>query len=151
MAEIARAPFAEACWYLAATREQFRLAGALAVVGPGCGDAPLAAARARAWGNLSDAARAQFSWPQPGLPLPEEGGAEAEGGAADGDAAAPGGEAAAAAPQPGAAPPLDTFCLLVLSVSRVDWLRLRGNQRSVFERRGGGGGAEGWTTQAVTP
>ncbi len=89
-------PRAEACWYFAETREQYRIAGAVQMV---TGDE-----RLPLWEALSAKARQQFVWPHPGQPR-----------------AAP--EAfAIAAP---ALPP-ETFWVLRLQPDRVDRLALRG-------------------------
>ncbi len=91
VADAARNDGAEAAWYFPVTREQWRVAGRLCVVGHagvlagtppggsgdvggggGGGDA-LQAARADAWHALSDAARAQFAWPMPAAARPMAG------------------------------------------------------------------------------
>ena len=57
LAEIALQPMGEACWYFTNTREQFRLRGELTADG-----ASDSVQRRATWGNLSDAAKAQFFW-----------------------------------------------------------------------------------------
>lgn len=89
-------------------------------------------ARGRAWRNMSESGRKQFAWPSPGVPLPEPGSPPEPDNIAELTA--------------DAAPPLDTFCLVVLRVEGVDWLRLKGNQRTVFHRT-----AEGWDATDVSP
>ena len=144
VAEAALNPAAEVAWYLPVTREQYRVSGTLDVVQEGRGnaaaaaaaaaagaasgdattaasadaDAALAAARRKAWANMSDAGRAQFVWPHPGLPR-------------IGDD-----EAAFTRPAPdGAGDPAADFCLVVLRVDAVDYINLRQNRRIVFTRR----------------
>ncbi|MBE9113947.1 pyridoxamine 5'-phosphate oxidase family protein, partial [Nodosilinea sp. LEGE 07298] len=60
--DIAAHSWAEACWYFTETREQFRLAGPIQVVGAAA-DSALTEARQKAWDSLSDNARQQFYWP----------------------------------------------------------------------------------------
>jgi pyridoxamine 5'-phosphate oxidase len=102
--DIATHPWAEACWYFTVTREQFRLAGPIQVVT--AADTALTAARQSAWDALSDRARQQFYWPDPGQP-----------------------RAAAAdfADHPTAATPPETFGLLLIDPHQVDHLELRGD------------------------
>jgi PPOX class probable FMN-dependent enzyme len=66
MDQIARNPWTEVCWYFPKTREQFRLSGQLTAIGSGSGDRDLDALRHRAWQELSDRAKTQFFWPEPG-------------------------------------------------------------------------------------
>ncbi|GBF99896.1 hypothetical protein Rsub_12692 [Raphidocelis subcapitata] len=111
-------PAAEVAWYLPVTREQYRVTGALRVVAAGDGDAALAAARRKAWTNMSDAGRSQFVWPHPGLPRI----------AAD--------EAAFLQPAPDSAgDPVADFCLVVLNVEAVDYINLKQNRRIVFSQQ----------------
>ncbi len=142
--------------------EQFRLTGTLTLVGAdGSGSAELQAARRRAWNKLSDAGRAQFAWPHPGLPkdvfTPPSATTAAP---ADAAAATPGNGASAAASTAAAAAgaqqqqqqrpgegqqqvaegapaelePLPTFCLGVMHVSHVDYIQLFDDLRVVYER-----------------
>lgn len=64
-AHLRNAPFAEIVAYLPTRREQFRLAGAVKVIGQGDDNA----VRQRFWQTLSDAARATFYWPIIGQPV----------------------------------------------------------------------------------
>lgn len=86
------------------------------------------------WNSLSPAARDQFSWPHPGLPLPEE---------------APS-EAAEETPGPHQ-PPLAPFCLVILEPWNVDYLSLRGNRRIKFARDGTVEGGVVWSETSVNP
>jgi PPOX class probable FMN-dependent enzyme len=60
---------AEICWYFTKTREQFRIRGKLQLVTSEEADSQLQLARQTTWENLSDAARSQFTWSDPGQPL----------------------------------------------------------------------------------
>lgn len=138
-------PHAELGWYFVASREQFRVEGTVRVVtgtegdGDGNGDGDVAAAaRRQAWQGMSDAARLQFAWPEPGAPQPPEG-------------VDPAVFLSPSPPPPkGDEPPPDTFVLLVVEPSRVDHLQLRPSPqvRRVHTKGGGDGG---WATVAVNP
>lgn len=85
-------------------------------------------ARTKLWGDLSDGARKQFVYPQPGSPRSDSSAF---------DRAPPGGDTA----------PLDTFALIVLEVESVDYVELFKNERIVFQEEGSGE----WSEQAVNP
>jgi hypothetical protein len=92
--------------------------------------------RRQVWGNLSDAAREQFYWDDPGLPFapssddamsttptsPPTGGRDVDG---------------------RVLPPPDNFLLMLLYPFRVDYLRLTDNYRRVDEWCAKGGGGTG--------
>jgi PPOX class probable FMN-dependent enzyme len=120
----------EACWYFPNTREQFRLAGQLTLVGANHSDQSLKNARQTTWQDLSDSARLQFAWPHPG-----------EARADDNSAFSP--------PPPNPEQPLPNFCLLLLEPVQVDHLELRGNpqNRSLYSQNSD----RGWLKQAVNP
>lgn len=118
-------PWAEACWYFTVTREQFRLAGQLTLIGPhnDPGDC-----RQKAWQAMSDKARQQFYWPQPGQ-----------------------NRSNANAFEPTTVSmehPTDSFSVLLLTPERVDYLALSGHphDRHIYERWAGE-----WKVQAVNP
>jgi len=101
------------------------------------------------WCNLSDNARLQFGWPDPGVPrepLPDEKSMDAR-------------DEADFKPDPAPKPtePADTFALLLLRPARVDQLCLKGfpQRRTVYSREAasqGDGVEEGaWIHQAVNP
>jgi hypothetical protein len=113
----------EMVWWFGKTSEQYRIAGEVQFIGAGHveadGDEELATelliARKQQWGNLSDMARQQFYWGQPGV--------------AHGT-----GAAAAAAPPAGGRdaegkvlPVPDTFLLMLLWPKSVKYLRLTDN------------------------
>jgi pyridoxamine 5'-phosphate oxidase len=102
--EIAQNPWAEACWYFAKTREQFRIAGTLELI-----DAQTEHCqpeRQAAWEKMSAAGRAQFYWQLPGAARTEQGDVTVE------------------------STPAPDFCLLLLNPVMVDRLELRGNPQA---------------------
>ena len=107
IAQIQQQPNTEACWYFTKTREQFRLRGQLTPITADTSPADLAATRRQLWQKISDNARLQFVWPQPGAARVE-----------DSDAFSP--------RPPDSQEPLDTFCALLLTPQEIDYLSLRG-------------------------
>lgn len=67
--QIAHDTKAEACWYFADARVQWRLRGRVSVAG--VRSRKHQALRAEVWARLSDSSRQRFLWPAPGLPLCE--------------------------------------------------------------------------------
>ena len=126
--EIHLSPFAEACWYLPVTREQFRLSGGIKIIGSESQEKDGRAARRRAWDAMSPAGRAQFTWPNPREPRAENDEAFEQ--------------AASVEPEP-------TFCLVVLSVDSCDYVQLFENKRTLFERLPGD--REGFSHTEVNP
>lgn len=120
----------EVCWYFPNSREQFRLAGQLTLIGVNHLDSALQNARQRTWQDLSDAARLQFAWPDPGQARTED-------------------EGAFSPPPPDPKQPLPHFCLLLLDPVEVDHLELRGNpqNRWLYCKDP----AHNWVKQAVNP
>lgn len=126
--QIDRCPWGEACWYFPQTREQFRLQGPLTLVTETYLDPILAIARDRAWAELSDAARSQFAWPDPGDPR---------------------GDRNLFNPSPPAPDrPLSHFCLLLLDPLTVDHLELRGDpqNRRLYQLQN-----DGWSIHEINP
>ena len=66
--QIQQQPWAEICWYFPNTREQFRLSGCLTLIRDDNSHPIFQPARIKIWQELSDAARLQFAWPDPGKP-----------------------------------------------------------------------------------
>ena len=60
---------AEIAWYFTRTREQFRISALTTCVDYRCHSMEDSALRDQVWQQLSEAARAQFFWPGPGLPF----------------------------------------------------------------------------------
>lgn len=124
VAEIRHRPRVEVCWYLPATREQFRLRGEAATVGEQ--SAPeLMQLRADIWDRLSPETRRLFVSPPPGSPLD--------------DTAAP--------PAPPQAPPAD-FLLLMLAPDGIDHLALtrEPHRRTLYRRT-----AAQWRRKPLNP
>lgn len=126
--QIQQNTWGEVCWYFPKTREQFRLSGQLTLVQESHADLNLTKARQLQWQELSDAARVQFAWAEPGqLRSPD-------------DSFAP--------PAPDPLNPLPNFCLLLLNPMQVDHLELRGNpqNRYLYQQTG-----TEWTVKSVNP
>jgi pyridoxamine 5'-phosphate oxidase len=149
---------AEIVWWFGKTNEQYRIRGELVYVGSaeaadqqGDHDALLLArARKEQWGNLSDKAREQFYWPEPGLPYSNEGGASHVG-----VPSVVGGRDEAGV----LLPPPPTFLLVLLRPRRCEYLRLTDNYRQIDElvtaatavTAGCTAGDNVWTMQRVNP
>ncbi|MBV5260828.1 pyridoxamine 5'-phosphate oxidase [Synechococcus moorigangaii CMS01] len=114
MCHLAACPDAEIAWYFTKTREQFRLGGRVQWVTAGASSSsPFHQERQYTWQGLSDAARAQFVWPQPGDRRSEN--------------------PTDFQPVPiNASEPVSNFVLLIFQVTKVDHLELRGNPQNRF-------------------
>jgi PPOX class probable FMN-dependent enzyme len=128
--QIQHQSWGEVCWYFPKTREQFRFTGQLTLVGADDPNSALSNARQRTWQDLSDAARLQFAWPDPGKARTQD-------------------NAAFSPPSPNPEQPLPNFCLLLLDPIQVDRLELRGNpqNRWLYTRNN----SEDWYEEAVNP
>ena len=128
IADIKSQPQAEICWYFSKTREQFRIAGTLYTVTEEEGHFKLHKARQNTWQNLSEPARSQFAWSHPAQPLTDSSAFTVE--------------------TPDPEHPLSTFCLLLLTPTKIDRLQLKTDpqQRTLYTLQD-----ETWTTQAVNP
>ena len=118
--ELAPCPDLELSWYFTQTREQFRLQCS-AVIHSHWADADLH--RDALWRGLSDAAKAQFFWPEPGLP-------SGEGQLLEMTAHPPG-----------------TFVVIECRPQRVDHLVLAKTQRRTLSHMT----ASGWTEVSINP
>ena len=108
--EIGLNPSAEISWYLAATRDQFRLAGRISFL------EPEDVQRLETWRSISSPSRDQFNWPAPGGPF----------------------EPGASLPpivSGGVTTPPETFLVLIFRVDRVEQLHLTGrpHERTLSE------------------
>jgi pyridoxamine 5'-phosphate oxidase len=108
--QIESQPWGEICWYFPKTREQFRLLGKMILVSQNHENAELQKARQKTWEELSDGARIQFAWPDPGKAR------------ASREAFSPA--------LPNAFEPLENFCLLLLEPTKVEHLELRGEPQN---------------------
>ena len=101
----------EICWYFTVTREQFRLAGELTLVDRNHPDPQLQAARYSTWEQISDNARLQFTWANPGEPKSKN-------------------TKYIPISDIDINKPSDNFCLLILDPVKVDHLQLRGDPQN---------------------
>jgi PPOX class probable FMN-dependent enzyme len=122
----------EMVWWFAKSSEQYRIRGKLVFVGSGQFDLDetLASVRKQQWGNLSDSAREQFFWKDPGISYSGESTVPKGGRDDDGKVL----------------PPPDSFLLMLLFPTRVDYLRLADNFRQIDEIRDGS-----WSFSRVNP
>lgn len=126
----------EMLWWFAKTSEQYRIRGKLIYIGSSglIGDEAdkkvLFLARKEQWGNLSDTAREQFFWNDPGINYSGEATVPAGGRDAEGTLL----------------PPPDSFVLMFLLPHQVDYLRLGENYRQVDELKDGV-----WYSSRVNP
>ena len=127
--QIEQHPRGEVCWYFPKTREQFRLGGKLTLVKVDNPHPKLVKARETTWQEISDNARQQFTWPNPGETRVQASAFEL--------------------PPPNSANPLFNFCLLLLDPTKVEHLELRGEpqnrwlyQTDIYRT---------WSTQAINP
>ncbi|MEA5581764.1 Npun_F5749 family FMN-dependent PPOX-type flavoprotein [Nodularia harveyana UHCC-0300] len=109
--QIKKQPWAEICWYFPKTREQFRISGCLTLIGDDDSESSIQPARIKTWQELSDAARLQFAWPDPGKPRVNE-------------------PAAFEPSPPNPIQPVPNFCLLLLEPVEIDHLELRGEPQN---------------------
>ncbi|MEH2071376.1 MAG: Npun_F5749 family FMN-dependent PPOX-type flavoprotein [Nostoc sp.] len=128
--QIQQQPWAEICWYFPNTREQFRIAGCLTLVGNDDSHEDLQPARISIWQELSDAARLQFAWPDPGKARVNE-------------------AQAFEPPAPDPVQPLPNFCLLLLDPVQVDHLELRGEPQN--RRLYGRNENQEWFCEEINP
>jgi len=119
----------ELCWYFPKTREQFRLLGSLTLIKAEEQNSEFCQARLQLWSQLSDAARTQFAWADPGKPRSPE----------DGFNPSP----------PDPTIPLATFCLLLLDPTQVDHLELRGEPQNRY--RYSKDSQQTWSVESVNP
>lgn len=123
-------PIAEVVWWFAKSSEQYRIRGELKFIGEDESDSSLLISRKEMWGNLSDPAREQFFWKDPGLPFESDSVVPVGGRDDDGKIL----------------PPPDNFLMMLLYPQSCDYLRLGDNfrQNDVIEN-----GV--WTTKRVNP
>lgn len=120
----------EMVWWFSKSSEQYRIRGGLKFVGSDETDSKLITARKEQWGNMSDPAREQFYWKEPGLPF--DGQAEVPVGGRDEEGKV-------------LAPP-NNFLLMLLYPKRCDYLRLGDNYRQIDHLSN-----DDWNPEQVTP
>jgi len=110
--QIKSSPICEMVWWFSQSSEQYRIKGTLKLVSNESNELEeFKSARKQMWGNLSDPAREQFFWLQPGKeyegnPIVPIGGRDSDGKVLS---------------------PPDTFLLMLLLPSSVKYLRLKDN------------------------
>ncbi|KAL7525595.1 hypothetical protein ACHAXR_002422 [Thalassiosira sp. AJA248-18] len=128
----------EMVWWFPKSNEQYRISGRLQFIGSngplhsytdcqatsgssGQSNDYFVAERRQQWGNLSDMAREQFYWEKPGIPFvstsEQSKGVPAGGRDADGKVL----------------PPPDSFLLMLLYPTKIDYLKLGDNYRQIDE------------------
>ncbi|MEO0803680.1 MAG: Npun_F5749 family FMN-dependent PPOX-type flavoprotein [Cyanobacteria bacterium J06642_2] len=128
IAHLQAQPRAALCWYFSKTREQFRISGSVSVV-TSDSDGPWQLSRDRLWESLSSKGKLLWYWPQPKAPrTPSE-------------------TFTRALPAEADEPP-ESFVLLLLHPTEVDWLQLRGDPQHRFLYLLG---PEGWQGREVNP
>eukprot|EP00928_Gymnodinium_smaydae_P050561 TRINITY_DN34110_c0_g1_i1.p1 TRINITY_DN34110_c0_g1~~TRINITY_DN34110_c0_g1_i1.p1 ORF type:complete len:148 (-),score=22.39 TRINITY_DN34110_c0_g1_i1:55-498(-) len=125
---------AELVWWFAKSSEQYRVRGKLQFVGNGSfesdGDAFLQKLRREQWEYLSDPAREQFYWNDPGKPYTPQNQMPAGGRGGDGKIL----------------DPPDNFLLMLLHPHGVDYLRLGDNYHQIDILKN-----EEWNQERVNP
>jgi pyridoxamine 5'-phosphate oxidase len=123
VSEVSKCTRTELVWWFPKSSEQYRVRGHLCFVGGGQfqydEDPHLSSARKEQWGNLSDAAREQFFWQQPGIPYTSGESADVPLGGRNSEGKL--------------LPPPHTFLLMILRPYYVDYLRLGDNFRQLDE------------------
>ena len=129
-AQINHQCWGEICWYFTKTKEQFRISGNLLLINSHNSNSELIAARKAVWQKISDNARSQFIWPNPGESRTD-----------DLNLFSP------ATPSP--QEPVTNFCLLLLTPEKVDHLELRGEpqNRCLYTLQSNGD----WTINPINP
>ncbi|NEP03843.1 MULTISPECIES: Npun_F5749 family FMN-dependent PPOX-type flavoprotein [Okeania] len=127
--QIEKNPWAEICWYFPKTREQFRLTGKLYLIKANNPDPKLAQVRETTWQEISDNARQQFTWPNPGESKVEIGAFELS--------------------PPNPAYPLSNFYLLLLNPTKVEHLELKGEPQNRWLYQIDN--SKTWSTQDINP
>jgi PPOX class probable FMN-dependent enzyme len=124
----------EMVWWFPKSSEQYRVRGKLMFVGGGDfsmdDDKVLASSRKEQWGNLSDPAREQFFWQEPGLDYSGESVVPAGGRDEEGNLL----------------PPPNSYLLMFILPHHIDYLCLRDNYRQIDEVV-----EEEWTMKRVNP
>ena len=132
---------AEMVWWFSKSSEQYRIRGSLVFIGAETSNHDeedeeskfLSMARKQQWGNLSDMAREQFYWNDPGMPYENEATVPTGGRDENGTVL----------------PPPDNFLLMLLYPNRVDYLRLTDNFHQIDQLVSHE--SDEWTFERVNP
>lgn len=103
-------PQSEICWYFSKTREQFRIGGHIQIITHQEEEERMLNARQQVWEKLSDNAKIQFTWANPGEKVNNESVIIVD----------------------NLDHPLDTFCLLLFKPQKIDHLQLKGNPQNRY-------------------
>ena len=122
----------ELLWWFGKSSEQYRFRCSAKIIGDESNDEDLKKLRKEQWGNLSDKAREQFYWREPGVSYEKQFEVPEGGRDENGKVLTP--------------PP--TFLLLVLNPLQVDYLRLTDNYRQIdkFDSE-----SNSWNLERVNP
>ncbi len=130
ISELENKPWGEICWYFTKTREQFRITGIINIIKAEEENEKLLKARQETWQNLSDSARIQFAWPNPGKKRITD-------------------KNLFSLNSPDCYSPLDNFCLLLFNPQKVDHLQLKGDPQNRYLYTLND--EENWLTEEVNP
>jgi len=130
--ELVHNPKAEMVWWFFTTSEQYRVAGRVEIVGDNYADPLLAQTRRAQWTSLTDGAREQFYWLGQNTPGRKTTPPIPSGGRSD---------------KGEILEPPETFILVLLWPSEVDYLRLKDNYRQLDQRSPSGD----WAITPVFP
>mmetsp|Transcript_85634 Transcript_85634/g.151660 ORF Transcript_85634/g.151660 Transcript_85634/m.151660 type:complete len:265 (+) Transcript_85634:36-830(+) len=135
--QVQHSPACEMVWWFGLSSEQFRIGGELQLVGAEgtafAASEELQTARFEQWKKLSDAAREQFWWTQPGTDYSLSASRKAN-------------DYKVGDPETGIPPP-DNFLMMLLWPREVKYLRLTDNFAQLDELDSSGG----WTARRVNP
>ncbi|XP_058757285.1 pyridoxine/pyridoxamine 5'-phosphate oxidase 2 [Vicia villosa] len=123
---------AEICWYFTDSWEQFRINGRVDVIDGTNPDPLKLQQREKSWFAGSVRSRAQYLWPNPGLPCLNE-------------------QAQTEILLDPSIGPVDAFCLLILEPDEVDYLNLKSNQRLTFRSSLSAEAKKNWSVERVNP
>ncbi|KAF3439836.1 hypothetical protein FNV43_RR18114 [Rhamnella rubrinervis] len=128
--ELKHSPFAEICWYLTDTWEQFRIKGTIDIIDGSNPDPVKLQQREKSWFVRSPSSRLVYL--DPGLPYQDE-------------------QPLNEAILDPCAGPVDAFCLLILDPEQVDYLNLKSNERLIFIPRQNDNGENLCISEKINP
>ncbi len=101
---------AEICWYFTKSREQFRISGSISIVFFDTNNLDLLKLRKKIWQQLSEKAKEQFTWANPGEPIKSNNHVNQD--------------------NINLENPVNNFCLLIFKPDKVDHLKLKRNPQT---------------------